>query len=339
MKKITLYENGYEPFIDFFKGIAIIFVVYSHCATPDIRHASGFYFWAAAPTALFMLIHVFHSFRVSDHVKKPNVIKLFKRVFKPFLITQAIIFIGYYLFTGNLLWRPFLHGGIGMGAYFPWVYVQFIFFCYLMAPVVAKWGQKNGWILLLIFMILAQCAELFCCLVNMNTTLYKLLFFRYIFLVYIGYSIVRRGVYLNWTRGVLATLGLLFIIVFQYSDWNLEPLFYNRAWKAYHWPSYLFYGFVLIPCYYMLFITTNKNMTISSFFRKCGVYSYDIFLFQMIWFTLPVKEYMVQYCHVSYVNTLYITLSIIICTFSVIIYKEYLKENLRKGIKTITHSV
>lgn len=56
-KKIILYKDGYEPFIDFLKGMAIIFVVFSHCASTTFLHTSGYYFWCSAPTAFFMLIH------------------------------------------------------------------------------------------------------------------------------------------------------------------------------------------------------------------------------------------------------------------------------------------
>ena len=154
LMRVKLYENGYEPFIDFFKGLAIIFVVFSHCASSSIRETSGFYFWAAAPTAYFMIIAVFHSFRRSNEVRRPEFRKLFNRLLKPFFVTQIIAFIILIIVKNGGVSSLLQLGRIGKGAYFPWVYIQFVYFCYFISPVFSK--LKKPWFLFLLFAIFWQ---------------------------------------------------------------------------------------------------------------------------------------------------------------------------------------
>lgn len=328
MREIRLYKDGYEPFIDFFKGLAILFVVFSHCTTPLVRNWSGFYFWAAAPTAFFMIIHVFHLFRKGTDVKKPNFGKLIKRVFFPFLIVQLILIIGYVIKQGGFsgIETHLMKGGIGQGAYFPWVYFEFVVFCWLISPVFRK--IKNIYLLGLFFILLAEAVEVLCCLTDISISLYRVLFFRYIFLVYLGYVLVVKGLQFNIIRLGLALVGLVGVIIFNYSNLNLEPWFYNRTWYPYHWVCYFYYAFALIPIYYYLFKIIERKIGVVSFFKKCGEYSYEIFLFQMIWFSLPIKQLLNKVIDGTLLDVLYIVLSMLACIIPVVAYKEIRKRHL-----------
>lgn len=333
MQEIRLFKNGYEPFIDFFKGLAILFVIFSHCTTSLVRNWSGFYFWACAPTAFFMIIHVFHIFRKGTEVKKPNILKLLKRVFLPFLIVQLILITGYVLKQGSFtgIEGHLEKGGIGMGAYFPWVYFEFVIFCWLISPIFRK--IKNVYILGLFFIILAECLEIVCCLTDINISIYRILFFRYVFLVYLGYILVVYGLQFTPKRILLALVGLLAVIAFNYSNLNFEPWFYNRTWYPYHWVCYFYYAFALIPIYYWLFRIIEKKPTIASFFKKCGAYSYEIFLFQMIWFALPIKQLLNKATDGVALEILYIVLSMLACVIPVIVFKEFRNRRLNETNK------
>ena len=77
-----------------------------------------------------------------------------------------------------------IDGGDGPGSYYIWVYIQLAFLCPLLTSVVKR--KLARWI----FVGVCILFEIFCSLVNMNESLYRLLCIRYIFLIYLG-SILR----------------------------------------------------------------------------------------------------------------------------------------------------
>ena len=79
-------KTGYDPFITFMKGYAILCVLLAHALpNPD---ATGYALWGGMQVPLFLLIQVFHSFK-----KKPlfSFAKLMKRVVLPFLLIQLVL--------------------------------------------------------------------------------------------------------------------------------------------------------------------------------------------------------------------------------------------------------
>ena len=87
---------------------------------------------------LFLLIQVFHAYKhgVDEAVKMPNLVKLFNRIFKPFLL---LLLFEVFLLVVVLQRDPLqvmktviIGGGIGPG-YYVWIYIQFA----LLLPIIA----------------------------------------------------------------------------------------------------------------------------------------------------------------------------------------------------------
>jgi len=88
---------------------------------------------------LFLLIQVFHAYKhgVDEAVKMPNLVKLFNRIFKPFLL---LLLFEVFLLVVVLQRDPLqvmktviIGGGIGPGSYYVWIYIQFA----LLLPIIA----------------------------------------------------------------------------------------------------------------------------------------------------------------------------------------------------------
>ena len=87
-KAIVFNKTGYEPFITFLKGYAILCVVLAH-SVPNIW-STGYEFWGSMQVPLFLLIQTFHVFK--RDTAKLSFKKLWPRIIIPFLVLQIILF-------------------------------------------------------------------------------------------------------------------------------------------------------------------------------------------------------------------------------------------------------
>ena len=134
---IKLEKNGYEPFIDYLKGISILFVVLTHCL-PKLDYML-FSLWGAQAVPLFLLIQTWHVCRKADKtVKKPQFITLFNRILKLFIILLSVeLFLLIVVFHHDpalTVKSAIIEGGIGPGCYFVWIYIQLAF----IIPVIVR---------------------------------------------------------------------------------------------------------------------------------------------------------------------------------------------------------
>ena len=81
-KVYTIKKNGYEPFMDFLKGLCILCVIWEH-GMPFL-HETLFYFWGKMAVPLFLVIQCFHVLK-KDSISYPSFSKLSKRVLCPFI--------------------------------------------------------------------------------------------------------------------------------------------------------------------------------------------------------------------------------------------------------------
>ena len=87
---ISFNKTGYDPFIDFLKAYAIIFVVVAHNFPTVLWNYCLFQVWADMQAPIFILIQVFHAYKKGN----PPTIKwssLLKRIVLPFVAIQGII--------------------------------------------------------------------------------------------------------------------------------------------------------------------------------------------------------------------------------------------------------
>lgn len=282
---ISLNKQGYEPFIDFLKGWAIICVVVTHAITPTIHDASLFFLWGDWAVPLFLIIQVFHTYKKGQPSHNLPWAKMVKRIIVPFATITFIMYaIKCLLNDGtiaeniNISKGTLLAGGIGPGSYFPWIYIQF----FILLPILYKtlaYNKFNLWGYLAVSILL----EVLCSLFDMPEYIYRLSFIRYIFLLYLGFTWVEKGIVINWKMIVLSIISIVAITFFNFSDADLEPLFFTSGWKTCHWVCYFYPATLLV--YFIKKMHDVLPQKFINFTNKCGRYSYEIFLWQMFVFT------------------------------------------------------
>lgn len=326
--------SGYDPQIDFLKGVSILWVLLTHCIPYDVQDKILFCLWGAQAVPLFIIIQVFHSYKkglenVSLSIKKLK--KLWNRIIRPFLITIGVIYVLY------LIYGYFTHvsiteqtikflksGGAGPGSYYFGIYLQFVLILPIMAIVMKRfklWGN------LILLIAISEILEVLCCLIHFPDWLYRLLFFRYFFLIYIGFYLVKKELKLNIWLLAITTISCVAIMLFKYGGVNTEPFFLNSDWESQHW---ICYGYLPFLIYALLTVCRKTNIKASnSLIRIIGKCSYEIFLWQMIYFLAPIQPILIKVFKNDVIATLfYIILSMVVCVTPVLYLKQ--KKELRE---------
>lgn len=316
--------SGYDPSIDYLKGVSILWVLMTHCIPYPVQDALLFSLWGAQAVPLFFIIQVFHSYKKGFDSVSVSFAKLWKRIIWPFLLTTIIIYIiyiGYGLMTHVGFVEQTIKflkaGGAGAGSYYIWIYLQFV----LLLPLIAVFMKRlNFWGNLLLIGVLSELLEIFCCGIHISEWLYRLLFFRYFLLIFIGYYIVKKQIKFNLPIIFVTLVCATAILVFQYGDVNFEPFFFKSDWKSQHWVTY---GYDLFVIYVltMVFRKTEKSWT-NKLMQLFGRYSYEIFLWQMIYFLLPIQPLFTKILGNVVGVVLYVLLSLVVCTMPVLYVKN-----------------
>lgn len=250
--------------------------------------------------------------------------KLFRRILKPFLCTLAIQFlllvgIRGWESIGTLIKQVIGAGGIGPGSYYVWIYLQFYFLLPFFVRMMRGWSEvKIG----CFFTILCIVLEVLCSYVDVPGWLYRLLAIRYLFLIYLAYLWVTKGIVLNTWTLVLSGISVVFILLFTYTDINWEPWFYDSDWKICHWLAYFYAAYLFIVILHLCY--KHFWPKLNSLLCKMGRYSYEIFLLQMFVFTfLPSAQRLDIIGNIYLTTLLRVMLAIILSIVPVLLYKRY----------------
>lgn len=269
--------SGNDTFIDFLKGIAIILVVLSHTLPHDLVF---FPIWGGSKAVpIFLTIQIFHAYK-KGCPRILNFKKIFNRVILPFIIFQFLLILFLACAEGDFI-KAFcstvVRGGRGPGSYYIYIYIQFA----LLLPLFYEWLNKYKTpIILLITVFISILLEIFSSIVDMPDSIYRLLAFRYIFLIYFGFLWVRKGVVFGTKEVFLGIIGFLSVLYFKYFYKPLEPLFFDTAWKIDRWICYFFVMYLFVP---LLFVIYKKiNQKINKIIKFLGTCSFEIFLMQML---------------------------------------------------------
>ncbi len=332
-KIVRLRREGYDPFIDYLKGICIVFVILTHCVPVSIRRYLLFSLWGVPAVPIYLIIQVFQTYKKGVDNVKTNYAKLWGRVIKPFLMVELLLIgltLGLEIATGDF--RGFSNffinivkgGGMGAGAYFPWIYLQFA----ILLPFFALLFQRlNGIYLAIAFIVISVFLEILCCVTNMPQYIYRLLFFRYTFLIYLGYILVTKGYTMNAKTLLLSLLSALSILLFVYKKIDLTPfVYYAPKWRSCHWICYFYIAFFLFYVFKYMYQLIIGHEKICGYVKKMGRYSYEIFLFQMAYFCF--HSYVIQFFSNMIENSLVVellavTTAVIVCVVPVVLYKDY----------------
>jgi peptidoglycan/LPS O-acetylase OafA/YrhL len=361
MTKIPIQDR--DNSIDFIKGIAILSVVFLHNTPVNKLFQIA---WIGQAVPLFLLVTAYLTYgsfqkgkTIKTYYSKLSIRAMLKRIFVPFLLLQCVLSIIFCLYSIIFCLSQFsmysviVSGGIGPGSYYPWVYLQ----CWIILPfiimLVDKLSIRKSFLL---FLSISVILELFTSLAHIPESIYRLLLYRYLFLIYLGCLLRKLNIKLNTEIIVLAILGLLFATIEIYTDIDFSPWFTNQ-WQGHHWITafYTLLVFLLLKSLYSAVIqrlapsfpplpgqyaknTQHLRRTVWGFTRciiVLGNNSYEIFLCQMFVFSVFSKK-MLFFIENEYMKiALFIALTTVLAVAPVILYKLYVKDIISKCFKYI----
>lgn len=289
-------QNNRIHTIDFLKGICMLFIITTHFNfTNEQRNWGGFYFWIEMAVPILMIIS---GFIWAYSYEKKNIQNLqdcysFKilvnktlRFLIPFLFVYAIdigLELFYYKNYDFLTYiYLFFQGGKGPGSYYVPVMIQLIF----LFPLIYYLVKKRNLIGLIICFLVTFIFELSKGAFGLSEGTYRLLVFRYIFVIGVGCYLfflkerIKNGFKLNFKAyvicGILTTIiGATYLVFSQYYGW--EPLITN------YWTSTSFIASLLIcfPISALLLFANIKFIPVD----YIGKASFNIFLVQMVFYS------------------------------------------------------
>ena len=335
--RVSLRRNGYDPFIDFLKGVCIVLVVITHTISPNMILYSFFYLWGGPAVPIFFVLQSFHFYKNGVRETSVDFIKLWRRIIKPYLIIQLLICSMVFIRElcnnnfnpSNFIVDTLLWGGIGPGSYFPWVYTEIAVLLPLSTLIFRRLNSKS---LVLFFVIISEGIELLGCLCDYPLRLYRLSLLPFVFTIYLGYMLAVKGVIINVTTLILSVISIALTTVVGWMHINLYPFVFPSLYPTHHWFCYIYEFFLFLFILERTFRHIGKRVGLCGCVMKIGKCSYEIFLFQMLYFTIFHNEVLKVATTIGgehFSSAIGVPLSVIICVVPVILYK-----NLRTSEKT-----
>lgn len=261
-------------------------------------------------------------------MRLPSLPKLWKRILRPYIVMVALMFIAQFFmyyditdgtFSPSLYWEK-----RGPGSYYIFIYLEMAFVIPLFAPLFRRLSTK--WFLV-IFIFLSQLVETICSLTHCPDNIYRIIFPRYLFLIFIGYLLAVKGLRLNKLTIIAGIFGMLFIYLFAYSRCDMEPVFCTHLslWPLCHWICYLYIAYFFLTFLKYTYTKLIKSNRFMSCIKIIGKYSYDIYIFQILYYA-TISSYVEEVlslldCY-PLQRIIYITLSTIICLLPACIPKS-----------------
>ena len=330
--RMTFTTLGKDYSLDFVKGYAIICVLLNHCLDHSIHQQIFFYIWGLPAVPLFLLVQTFHAYKRGCSWKQLSLMKLWTRVMKPFFIVVAISFLCKVLLNPmipvTLALRAAIYGGgRGPGSYYPWIYLQFAILLPLLAPV---FRRLHGLPLALFFLALSIGGEMFCSWMHIPEWLYRLLCLRYVFLIYLGYLLVKEGAVLNKLTLFLSAVSLVALWWFEHYNPNWEPFFFHSSnWYDMHWICYFYIAFPMMYLLAKVFYRLRADGLVENVFCSLGRHSFAIFIFQLFYFSTfaPYVQWLLAFIGNENIELALYTLAAMVgCTVPVIYFVSGKKD-------------
>ena len=322
--KMEFSKDGYDLSLNFVKGICIVLVVMNHSIDEAFNQNTWFWLWGFPAVPLFLLIQVFHSYKNGFDGIHLRLRKIWSRAIFPFLVVQILLFTVAFskaptVSLTDCLYATIYWGGRGSGSYYPWVYFQFAILLPLLRPLFRSLDDK--WLLIL-FLGMSIGSELFCHYLHISAWLYRLLFFRYIFLIYLGYRLVVKGIVLNVVTLSLSAISIVVTYLFEVKEVDWSPFFYNSEyWRTCHWICYFYIAYPMLYFLCKFFYWLPPNTKIENFVCKMGEHSYAIYIFQLFYFCVFgtwIYDELSMIGHPGVERFLFIVISLTVCVLPVV---------------------
>lgn len=290
--KIELMKNGYDPFLDWLKGFCILSVVFTHCELSTGKAIIGFPFWGYLAVPLFLILQAYHVFRKEPPcLGKKQFVKMLRRIFLPFAGMTALTFILCLIFgdmpLADLAEKTLRRGGLGPGEYYPLVYLQFFFLVPAVYWMIRRFNLSITQVCVLFTLLCAGADAAYSC-IAIPFPIDKPCCVRYLYLIFLGYVWSRNGIRLTPLTVALSIVSIVFLAIFTYTDWNLEPAFrHDASWirsRWSHWICYFYPAFLLM--FILRWVCNILPQKLNAIVEELGRRSWGIFLMQMCWFAV-----------------------------------------------------
>ena len=249
------YSAMHNSTVDFLKGICILMVVLTHFEwSGRQRLFILFPYFVNMAVPIFMIISgyvcalSFHRKNItslSDAYSLHWIMPRFLRYTIPFLLVTLwqIIDLNIILPLGKLnKLKWFLNGISGPGSYYYPLLIQFIFIFPILYFALERKGNTGLWIYLAINAVY----ELLQWSYGINDESYRLIFFRYIFLISTGiYAVNNKFSFLKSI--IMTTLGGLFIALLVYGHYETRII--NQSWAV---TSFLAVMWIIPSCVFLI---------------------------------------------------------------------------------------
>ena len=321
--KFELSRTGHDPFIDFLKGFCIVLVILNHSIPSEVRALIGFPLWGSPAVPIFLILQVFHFYKRGINAGKLDFSKIWKRIVKPFFIVELIILLVWlFSFIVNNGEQPSIKECIylltgGPGSYYPWIYLQFA----ILLPLIKPLFSLNDTLYVFVFVLLSQLLEVICVVFAIPEWIYRLTFFRYMFLICLGYMLASRGYVLNGKTLLIVVVSTASTVWFAYVFAGDIPLTYHvEAWSTCHWICYIYMAYFVMGSLKIIF-SCVQNTLFASCLKQIGRNSYEIFIFQLFYFTC-VSPFITEILQMGKHLSVYVVLSVILCVVPVLLYQK-----------------
>ena len=322
--KIEFSKIGHDFSLDFVKGLCILLVLLHHTTGQAFHETSLFFVWGYPAVPLFLLIQVFQTYKKGYETNRWGLTKIWNRAVMPFLLVELFIFASYFLLNPTESWRLKLEtalywGGKGPGSYYPWIYIQFALLLPFFRPLFRK--VKTEW-LGVFFLVLSIGTEVLCSLLQMPEWIYRLLFIRYVFLIYLGYLMVERGIRLNSVSITYSIVSLITVYCFEIKNVDWSPWFYStEGWRTFHWICYFYMAYPMLFLLCKFFYSLPANSWVENIVCKLGAHSYAIYISQLFYFSIIapyIRNMLPLLGNPILADVLYIVISVLLCSVPVI---------------------
>ena len=138
---------------------------------------------------------------------------------------------------------------------------------------------------------------------------------------------------LSWRTISLSILSIAATLFLVYSDISLSPFIYDTySWRPCHWICYFYIAYLMMWMLKWVDEKTGAFTAWNGYMKKLGRYSYEIFLFQMLYFAVfhgvLVESLFFYIQSMVVVQMIVIVFALVICIVPVVAYKD------RKKVKS-----
>ena len=270
--------------IDIIKGICIVFVILTHRDGLELGAFDGYITRGAVPVFMIISGYLYYkSLEKEDKIYSLEwIIKKTIRFLVPYICAFCIEMGTYYFFTsrqnlGQSFFELLICGGIGPGSYYVPIMFQFVLtfpFVYYVMKKDSKKGLAIVFSINVIYEILQN-------IINMDDDLYRILIFRYLFLMAIGaYIATTEDKYCETIAFIMVFVGAVFIYIFNFT--NYSPIIFSK-WKTTSIPTTLFW--IPIVSYLIKKIKVHNVIL-----ENLGKASFNIYLTQTVYFFMNVLK-------------------------------------------------